>query len=413
LAKGAELPTQSPLQEVAAGSCGGGEEEADDAMSPELPLPPVRQQQQGEWKPDSARLMESWLQPSPEASSAPGTEGVQAEAAAAEAAAPREEVEQPSPEAAQAEAAEAARQAAQAEAAAAQSMVEQELLLGDMTIVNPRRTLCGSPNKLEQCLARGGETRFGGFTPPQKSFVTTHLPGPHRVFLMPGFYLEDPERRITASQTNGSFGALVKVVCGDDFAREGVAYIKFEDIRRVCPLLPACKGGEKGQGSLSLAVDWLTAAQSGGTGRHPLVFWRQKVCTFTPSIPVAIYSHGELVPIPAAGLQLRVCQRLPLRAEVFGVTLTLELLRDVYKNGDLLCNSPTRTGEDGYLRRLLAGAAEELEFKTTLVLQPNGTMVRALAPSFPAVPRHGERSITLSAKVASLRRSHLISPFAF
>jgi len=152
LAKGAELPTQSPLQEVAAGSCGGGEEEADDAMSPELPLPPVRQQQQGEWKPDSARLMESWLQPSPEASSAPGTEGVQAEAAAAEAAAPREEVEQPSPEAAQAEAAEAARQAAQAEAAAAQSMVEQELLLGDMTIVNPRRTLCGSPNKLEQCL---------------------------------------------------------------------------------------------------------------------------------------------------------------------------------------------------------------------------------------------------------------------
>ena len=98
---------------------------------------------------------------------------------------------------------------------------------------------------------------------------------------------------------------------------------------------------------------------------------------------------------------------------MFGVTLTLELLRDVYKNGDLLCNSPTRAGEDGYLRRMLAGAAEELEFKTTLVLQPNGTMVRALAPSFPAVPRQGERSITLSAKVASLLRSHLISPFAF
>ena len=97
---------------------------------------------------------------------------------------------------------------------------------------------------------------------------------------------------------------------------------------------------------------------------------------------------------------------------MFGVTLTLELLRDVYKNGDLLCNSPTRAGEDGYLRRLLAGA-EELQLKTTLVLQPNGTMVRALAPSFPAVPRHGERYITLSAKVASLLRSHLISPFAF
>ena len=51
-------------------------------------------------------------------------------------------------------------------------------------------------------------------------------------------------------------------VIGDDFATEGVAYIKFEDIRRVCPLLPACYGGEIGQGSLKLAVDWLTAAQS-------------------------------------------------------------------------------------------------------------------------------------------------------
>ena len=122
---------------------------------------------------------------------------------------------------------------------------------------------------------------------------------------MPDFYLEDPERRITASQTMGSFGALVKVVCGacpaqielpptpsasidamlcvigDDFAREGVAYIKFEDIRRVCPLLPACKGGEKGQGSLSLAIDWLTAAQSGSAGRQPSVFWWQKAALLT------------------------------------------------------------------------------------------------------------------------------------
>lgn len=122
---------------------------------------------------------------------------------------------------------------------------------------------------------------------------------------MPGFYLEDPERRITASQTNGSFGALVEVVwgacpaqielpptpsasidamlcvIGADFATKGVAYIKFEDIRRVCPLLPAWRGGEIGQGSLKLAVDWLTAAQSGGTGRHPLVFWRQKAALLT------------------------------------------------------------------------------------------------------------------------------------
>ena len=39
------------------------------------------------------------------------------------------------------------------------------------------------------------------------------------------------------------------------------------------------------------------------------------MCTFTPSIPVAIYSRGELVPIPASGLKLRVRQKLPLRAE--------------------------------------------------------------------------------------------------
>ena len=97
---------------------------------------------------------------------------------------------------------------------------------------------------------------------------------------------------------------------------------------------------------------------------------------------------------------------------MFGVTLTRELLQDVYKKGELLCKSSTRSGEDGNFRRLLAGA-EELQLKTTLVLQPNGTLVRALAPSFPAVPRHGERCITLSAKVASLLRSHLISPFAF
>ncbi|EOD17293.1 hypothetical protein EMIHUDRAFT_244147 [Emiliania huxleyi CCMP1516] len=70
------------------------------------------------------------------------------------------------------------------------------------------------------------------------------------------------------------------------------------------------------------------------------------VCTFTPSIPVAIYSRGELVPIPASGLKLRV----------FGVTLTRELLQDVYKKGEFLCKISTRAGEDGNFRRLLAVA---------------------------------------------------------
>jgi len=135
---------------------------------------------------------------------------------------------------------------------------------------------------------------------------------------MPGFYLEDPERRITASQTNGSFGALVKVVCGacpaqielsptpsasidamlcvigDDFAREGVAYIKFEDIRRVCPILPARNGGEKGQGSLSLAIDWLTAAKSGGGRAHPLVLWRQKAALLTSTHLLSL-AYSQLI----------------------------------------------------------------------------------------------------------------------